>query len=129
MERKEIKKFGITLGILLMIIGGVLFVKGHLSTSKWFFGCGATVIGISLCLPVLLLPVYRFMIWLSHYMGIVMTTIILSLVFYLVFTPAGLLIRLLRKDILDRGINKDASSYWLKRIGCEFDQTSYEKQF
>lgn len=129
MKKKEIRKFGITLGIILAIISGVLFFKGSIIASQWLLAVSGISVLSAIFLPVLLFPVHKFMMWLSHYMGLVMTTVILSLVFYSIFTPISLLLKIVRKDLLDKGIDKRVSSYWIKGRNAEFDNARYEKLY
>ena len=61
-------------------------------------------------------------------LGWVMTRVILSLVFYLIITPIGLLTRLLGEDFL--ALKKiDSNSYWSYRDSSEELNQNYEKQF
>ena len=82
-----------------------------------------------LVFPLILKPIY--ILWMSFavVMGFIVSHIILSLIFGLVFTPAGLLIRLLRKDPLDEKINPQAESYWIKRERKPFDPHTIERQY
>lgn len=57
------------------------------------------------------------------------TRLILFFLFYLVFTPIGLILKLLGKDLLDRKINKADKTYWKKKEINELGSSSYEKQF
>jgi len=57
------------------------------------------------------------------------TRLILILLFYLVFTPLGLILKFLRKDLLDRKINKAEKSYWRVKEKNKLGLASYEKQF
>ena len=61
-------------------------------------------------------------------LGWIMTRVILSLVFYLIITPIGLLTKLLGEDFLalKRG---DSDSYWNYRDSAEELNQDYEKQF
>jgi large-conductance mechanosensitive channel len=43
----------------------------------------------------------------------IISPIIMSLVFFLVVTPIGILVRILKKDVM--GLKKGASSYWINR--------------
>lgn len=129
MKKKEIRKFGIILGIILVIISGLLFLKGSIIASQWLLAVSGMSLLSAIFLPVLLLPVHKFMMWLTHYMGLVMTTIILTLVFYSIFTLISLLLKIVKKDLLDKGINKGVSSYWIKGRNTEIDNTRYEKLY
>jgi len=47
--------------------------------------------------------------------------------FYLVFTPVGLAMRLFRIDLLER--NKNKESYWKKKEKVDFNPLNYERRF
>lgn len=57
------------------------------------------------------------------------TRLILTVVFFLVFTPVGIILRLLRNDPLERKFEKKGSSYWKEKERREFNPLNYEKQF
>lgn len=61
-------------------------------------------------------------------LGWVNTRIILSLVYFLIFTPIALFFRLIGKDPMDRSFEK-RDSYWIKRVPKEFRQEDYRRQF
>ena len=47
-------------------------------------------------------------------LGRIISPLIMGIIFFLVVTPTGLIMRLLRKDILNLRYNKD-KSYWIKK--------------
>jgi hypothetical protein len=57
---------------------------------------------------------YRGGRWFGHQMGRVMGGVILTLVFVLVMTPLGLVLRLLGRDPLQRKWEPGAASYWIR---------------
>jgi uncharacterized protein involved in cysteine biosynthesis len=65
--------------------------------------------------------------------GSVMTWIItrffLLIIFYFLFTPMGLIIKLLRIDFLDRKIDRRKESYWKEKEKDTLGKLGYEKQF
>ncbi|MCH8957432.1 hypothetical protein IIA28_19270 [candidate division KSB1 bacterium] len=79
--------------------------------------------------PILLRPVFRVWLKVTHFIGKVNTQIILTLLYYLVFTPYGLVMRLFGRDSMQRKL-KSTGTYW---ESFEFeglkDKTRYEKQF
>jgi len=79
--------------------------------------------------PLLLRPVFQVWLKVAHFIGRVNTQIILTLIYYLVFTPYGLVMRLFRRDPMQRKL-KSAGTYWevLEFEGLK-DKTRYEKQF
>jgi hypothetical protein len=63
--------------------------------------------------PPVLGPIERAWMKLAALMAAVMTRVILTLTFYLVITPVGLLLRLLRKDVLGLRPDPGAQSFWV----------------
>ncbi|MBT4936735.1 hypothetical protein HON22_02355 [Candidatus Peregrinibacteria bacterium] len=51
----------------------------------------------------------------AHTLGFINTKILLTLVFFLVITPIGLIMRLFGKDFLRKKMNKKIHSYWIQR--------------
>ena len=65
--------------------------------------------------PHLLRPVYIVWMGLAFVLGFIMTRVILSLAFVLVFTPVGLFFRLIRRDVLKQRPDPEAETYWIPR--------------
>jgi hypothetical protein len=57
-------------------------------------------------------------------LGKIMSPIFMGLVFFFLVTPIGILLRILKKDIM--GLKKGKSSYWINR---EDEVQSMKKQF
>ncbi len=67
--------------------------------------------GIALTAPFVLKPIYRLWMVVGQILGWINTRIILGLIFFAVFTPYSLVLKLLGKDILSRKLNKKIESY------------------
>ena len=52
-------------------------------------------------------------------LGWINTRLILFIIFYLVFTPIGLVMRLFGVDLLDKKIDKNKNSYWRRKEKVE----------
>ena len=126
-SNKDIRSFGITIGIILFIISGLLMYYGK--ESYQLIAIVASIfIGLGLMLPALLKPIYFVWMTFAAILGWVMTRVILSVVFYLIITPIGLLTKLLGEDFLAlKKIKSD--SYWNYRDSSEELNQNYEKQF
>ena len=48
------------------------------------------------------------------YLGIFISPIVMGIVFFLVVTPIGIIMRILRKDLLNLRMNKE-NSYWIEK--------------
>jgi len=74
-------------------------------------------------------PVYK--VWMkgAHGIGAVIFSVLLTIVYYVVFGIIGFIIRLTGQDALDRKLEANKESYWIKREKSEFEKESYERQF
>jgi hypothetical protein len=58
-----------------------------------------------------------------------MNHLILSLMYYLVFTPIGIVMRVFGKDFLHKQFDKNATTYWIKKGEKVYVKERYEKMF
>ncbi len=128
-EIKEIKKFGFGLTALLCLIGGWQYYKGNVDVSIRFFGPASLVIILAFFAPILLKPIFIVVTKVGNVIGWVNTRIILGIIFYLIFTPIGLFSKLIGKDLLEERIDKETTSYWVKKEEGLFAKEQFEKQF
>ena len=70
-------------------------------------------------------PVYDIWMKFAAVLAWVNTRIILIVMFYLVFTPIGLIMKLFGSDQLGLRMEKEKESYWIKKDG----KVNYERQF
>lgn len=128
LDKQSLKKFGITMGIAFLAIALLVFFK-----HKQGIFPVAVISGIFFLLafmaPGILKPLYIVWMCLAFILSWVNTRIILCAMFYFIFTPIGLFIRLCGKDLLDRKIEENKSSYWQNKEKKPFKQLDYERQF
>ena len=60
------------------------------------------------------------------FLGSIVSPIVMGVIFFMVVTPIGLIMRFLGKDLLRVNKNKIASTYWINR---EKQKTTMKKQF
>jgi multisubunit Na+/H+ antiporter MnhG subunit len=123
-DRGNLKKFGVTMGIAFLVIAMVILFRQRHSPAV-FFIVSAIFFACGIILPQILKPFYIFWMRLAFVLSWVNTRLLLVLLFYLIFTPVGLCMRLLHLDPLERKIEKNAESYWRKKE----KQADYERQF
>ena len=128
-ETKEITKFGFGLTGLLCLIGGWQYYKGNIDVSIRFFGPACLVIILAFFAPIILKPIFIVITKVGSALGWVNTRIILGIIFYLIFTPIGLISKLIGKDFLEERIDKDAKSYWVTKDAAAFTKGQFEQQF
>lgn len=76
--------------------------------------------------PAALASAYRWWMRLAAALGWINTRILLIAIFYLVVTPVGLIMRIVRRSPLDVA-RKD--SYWTEPLRNSYGDRHYEKQF
>jgi hypothetical protein len=124
----ELRKFGLTVGAAFVVLGGVSWWRGHELPPRVLWILGGALFVPGLVAPALLRPVHRAWMAFAHVLGHVNTRIILSVLFYLVMTPVGLVMRLFR-DPLNRSMRDTQGSQWIKREIEPLDPARYERQF
>jgi hypothetical protein len=127
-EKKDLRSFGITFGIVLGLLGGLLWWKEK-DTYTVFLILSITFFFFGFVLPALLKPLQKAWMALAVVLGFFMTKIILGILFYFVFTSIGLGLRLFGKKFLDLKIDGSRKSYWIHRKRTPFNKDNYEKQF
>jgi len=96
-----------------------------------FFGC-LSALGLWKEKPLpfyLLRPVYVGWLKTAHFLGRVVTTLILTLDYYLVITPSALIKRLFGGAPLPVKPDKESSSYWVTRAEPAQPKERYIKRY
>ena len=127
-SKREIRSFGITIGIIFLIIAGFLFYKEKEAFHLLLYLAGSFIC-LSFLFPGILKPIYLVWMIFAVILGWFMTRFILSLLFYLIVTPIGLITRILGKDFLELKKEVSNDSYWNQRDSNLEKNQSYEKQF
>jgi len=114
LDAKGLRQFGLMLGGILALIFGFVLPWSwgwESSPNLLWIGAGAVVIVWALLAPDSMRGLYNNWMRVAMAIGHVINTIILAIVFYLVITPMGLVMRLMGKDPMRRVLDKDATSY------------------
>ena len=127
-EKSDLRKFGITFGVILLIIAGFLFWKEK-ESFQLLFTFGVTLFILGIAIPFILKPIYWVWMIFATILGWIMTRVILSLLFYIIVTPIGLIARFFGKQFLELQWDKSKESYWNFRTNEHLKKENYEKQF
>ena len=127
-KKNDIRNFGLIIGAVLIAIVMLLFWKEKQSYHI-LMTVGVVLCVTSLILPVILKPFYFAWMTFAVILGWIMTRVILSLIFYGIITPIGLLSRLVGKKFLNLKLNKKENTYWNHRKKYSLKKANYEKQF
>jgi hypothetical protein len=124
-----LRKFGLVVGAVFAGLGAWFWWR-HRPIYPWFLVPATPLLVLGAFAPTLLKEVYRVWMTLALVMGLVMSTVILTLFYYLVVTPIGLAARVAGKDFLSRRLAPDANTYWIKRDRTKAkSKADYEQQF
>lgn len=128
MSPKELRRFGFTLAVPLALLAVVGLWRGHLVLPAILGGLAAALCGLALLSPGLLSAVHAIWMKFADALAWFNTRVLLGLVYFLVMTPTGALMRLLGKDPLDRRLG-DRPSYWIQRQRQPDPKNTMERRF
>ena len=126
-EIKINKKNNITFGILFFIFFLIIGFFPLISVGIiriWSVVLSLVFLIITIIRPNLFTFLNRSWIQFGIFLGKIISPIVMGLVFFFVVTPIGILVRILKKDVM--GLKRGASSYWINR---EDKLQSMKKQF
>ena len=129
-QKKEIKikkNNNITFGILFFfffLIIGLYPLKSDEAIRAWSVVLSLVLLIITIIKPNLFTFLNKLWIQLGILLGKIISPTVMGLVFFLVVTPIGIFVRILKKDVM--GLKRGASSYWIHR---ENKLQSMKKQF
>ncbi|MCK5179498.1 MAG: hypothetical protein KAR32_08195 [Candidatus Omnitrophica bacterium] len=129
-EKKQLTVFGYGLAVILSLTSVYLWRHhGWHIAHGMLLPCIVAMIVFTAVNYRSLRSLYKRWMSVAHFIGSVITAVILSLLFYLVFGIVGIILRLLRKDLLDRKIDRTVHSYWVNKDQVAFDPNDYTRQF
>lgn len=125
---RDWRNFGILMGVIAIIIAAVLTWKLH-PHYPYVWMLGFALILLSFIQPALLKPVYFLWMTLAVILGWIMTRLLLSLLYFGVFTPIHLLAWISGKQFIERKWDKSQKTYWHYREKRTFEPKHYVRQF
>jgi polyferredoxin len=127
-EKSDLRNFGITFSVILLVIAGFSLWKEK-ESFQIFLAIGIILFLTAITIPVILKLVYWVWMVFATILGWFMTRLILSLLFYAVVTPIGVVSRLVGKRFLELRSDKLKDSYWNYRDTKKPRRVDYERQF
>jgi len=125
---KDIKKkdniiFGLLFFVFFLIFGFYPLNSGGF-IRIWSVVLSLVFLIITIIRPNLFTFLNKLWIQFGILLGKIISPIVMGLVFFFVVTPIGILVRVLKKDVM--GLKRGASTYWINR---EHKVQSMKKQF
>jgi hypothetical protein len=112
---RQLRSFGLLIGGIFALFGVWPALLRKEDPRLWAFALAIALILPAMAYPRILKPVYRVWMALGQMLGWINTRIILGLLFFTIFTLGGAIMRLLKKDPMNRKLEPEAPSYRVPR--------------
>lgn len=120
------RSFGVTVGLVCAAAGAVRLWRGHPSSGVVLAAVGGVLIAAGLVAPGTLRVPNRIWMRFAHVLGWINSRVLLTVFFFLVLAPAGILMRVLgRSPLQPRQAATNWSAYSVRRR----DPKHYERMF
>jgi hypothetical protein len=118
------RSFGIVFFLVFLLISIYPLINNE-SIRIWSLVVSLIFLVLGIINSNLLLPLNRLWFKFGIFLGKIISPIIMGIIFFLVVTPIGLIMRLIGKDILNLKYS-DYRSYWIEKTG---PKSKMENQF
>ena len=108
------RAFGLVFAAVFAIVGAWPMLAGG-GPRPWALAVAAGFAALALLAPRALAPLNRVWTRFGLLLATVTNPLVMGLLFFLVVTPMGLVMRALGKDPLRRRFEREAASYWIER--------------
>ena len=112
---KDLRQFGLLIGGVFAVIGLWPIVFRSESPRLWAMILGGLLIIWGVIVPQSLKQVHKGWMKVGHVLGTINTKIILGIIYYLLITPMGLVMRLMGKDPMHRALAQGTDIYRIVR--------------
>ena len=120
MDHNEVKigsnrSFGIVFSIVFLLIALYPLINGE-NLRLWSLIISIVFIVLGIINSNLLKPLNKLWFKFGLLLGKIISPFVMAIIFFVVVTPIAILMRLLRKDLLNLKFNKN-NSYWIEKTG------------
>jgi hypothetical protein len=106
-----------------------IFVLAAALWHPWVLAVAALTALVTLTRATWLTPLNRAWMALGELMGRVVSPIVLGIIFFGLFAPVGMVMRLFKRDALSRSFDAAARSYWVERTPPGPPEGSFRDMF
>ena len=107
------RSFGIVFFVVFLIIATYPLINGD-ELRLWSLIISIVFLFLGLVNSKILNPLNKLWFKFGIFLGKIISPLVMSIIFFLVVTPIGLLMRLFNKDLLNLKFNNN-SSYWIEK--------------
>lgn len=127
LSASEGRNFGLVVGGAFLFSGMYSWWRGHPLMAAMFGSLGGFLVAAGLITPSRLGPVRQAWMKFGHAISKVTTPVLMGTIYFGIITPAGLLMRLIGKNPLER--NESDGGFWVQRSTREGRSQGMEKRY
>jgi len=109
------RSFGIVFSVVFLLIAVYPIINNE-NIRFWSLIISLIFLVLGIINSKLLTPLNKFWFKFGLLLGRIVSPVIMGVIFFLVVTPTGFLVRIFGKDLLNLKLNKD-KSYWIEKSG------------
>ena len=109
------KNFGIVFFIVFFLIGIYPFLNGN-DFRIWSLLISLVFLILGLINSKILTPLNKLWFKFGLFLGKIVSPLVMGFIFFIVVTPTGIIMRLMRKDLLNLKYNQK-KTYWIDKTG------------
>ena len=113
MKKSSSKSFGYLFFGIFLALAAWVYVKNQ-NLNYWLIGTSVVFLVLTLIKSKLLNVLNDLWIKFGELLGKIIAPIVMSIVFFLIVTPIGLVLKIVKKDLLKLKFNND-KSYWIEK--------------
>lgn len=122
------RKFGYFFTAVFAVAGLYFLYKDNASLSYLLFGLSVLFLLVTLVKADLLLPLNKLWMGLGLLIGMIVSPIVLGLIFFVLFTPISLIMKLVGRDELRLKFEK-RQTHWKLRTADVSEASTFKNQF
>jgi len=124
-KKHDLKIFALIWAGIFMVIGVIpIFKQGDIRI--WSVALSIIFAIIALTKPQILTSFYKLWTEVGEFIGGIISKVVLFILYFGLFTPISIVLKLLGKDLLGKKIDRSQESYWIDR---ETQPQSMKNQF
>jgi hypothetical protein len=128
-EYRQALEFGAILAVVGVAFGALSLWRQHQARAALFAGVGLGALALAVFARPVWIRLFRKWMWVAAGMGWVMTRVLLTIFYFLVLTPVGVVRRISGKPTLDADWRKRRASYWIDREPVEAAIDRYARRY
>lgn len=127
--RQHIREFGCALGAMALVVAAFAAWKGQMGSCFAWSGAGAALAVFGAFLPGVLYPLWKAFNMLGQWLGAFSTLLIVTVCWLLMMIPMAVLMRVVKKRVMDLTYAVPVQTYWEARDTKFDDFRLMEKQY